>query len=146
GKAPSARTPRRRRPAFRRPSCRLHVEALEDRLAPATLTWSGDAGPAWSEPRNWVGGITPYMTAESDDLIFPRGSVRNHTSNQDQPGSIRIHSIRFDDPDYIIQGGGIELGQITNAAPGGTNRIETRTLTIGRLGSEPTFIECRSNT
>src|SRR5262249_39694277 len=48
----------------RRITPRLHLETLEDRLAPATFTWSGAGGNGlWSNPANWVGNSAPKGTA-----------------------------------------------------------------------------------
>src|SRR5258708_1253276 len=51
----------RRSPAAR-PRCLPKVELLEDRLAPATVSWDG--GPAgtgtnWNTAANWVGDVLP---------------------------------------------------------------------------------------
>src|SRR5262245_38624323 len=51
--------PRPRKPAAPR---RMHVESLEDRLAPATILWDGGPGGAgvdWNVPANWVGDLLP---------------------------------------------------------------------------------------
>src|SRR5260370_31286102 len=46
-----------RRGAGSRPSSRLRLEALEDRLAPATHIWVGPVmGRLWSTAANWNGG------------------------------------------------------------------------------------------
>src|SRR5438552_3443211 len=52
----AARPPCRARPPIRRPARRLGLERLEDRTAPALITWDG--GPAgngtdWLDPANW---------------------------------------------------------------------------------------------
>jgi hypothetical protein len=46
------------RPVPRRRGARLLLEALEDRLTPATHTWTGasTSSPHWSDPGNWTGG------------------------------------------------------------------------------------------
>src|SRR5437773_6396093 len=42
-----------RRVNTRQPRYRLAIERLEDRLAPATITFSNDLGGAWGDPQNW---------------------------------------------------------------------------------------------
>jgi len=42
--------------------CRPHLEALEDRLAPAVVFWDGGTqgtGTDWNEASNWVGDVLP---------------------------------------------------------------------------------------
>ena len=73
-------------------SCRPRLERLEDRLAPATYTWLGDAGPLWSSPRNWDDADDPKEALKAlQDFIGkwkgtggpdkprpgPQGSVEN---------------------------------------------------------------------
>ena len=52
GKARSQTKPRK--------STTLQVEVLENRLAPATLTWTGNISNSWDKAGNWeqiVGGV-----------------------------------------------------------------------------------------
>src|SRR5262245_9451492 len=62
------------------------VEQLEDRLAPATLTWVGDvAGNSnWNANvagnTNWSGNATP---TNLDTLIFDGTATGNFTNNND---------------------------------------------------------------
>lgn len=91
----------------------------------------GSAGELWSIPANWAGGITPYMTPEADDLIFPR-TAAGRVSNHDGPDTT-IRDITFEDSGYTIRGGDLTFAPsalILSRAPGGTNRIENRTLAI----------------
>jgi hypothetical protein len=37
----------------------LALESLEDRVVPATITWSNPNGGAWDVGSNWVGGAAP---------------------------------------------------------------------------------------
>ena len=52
-KSSVVRSPVRPAPRARRPC----LEALEDRLAPATYTWIGAAGANWNVAANWAGGV-----------------------------------------------------------------------------------------
>src|SRR6185369_4187964 len=63
----------------------VRMEFLEDRTAPATLTWTGAAGTNWSDAGNWTGGGVP--SAANNVLNFTAGaSVAKYTSNNDIAG------------------------------------------------------------
>src|SRR5262249_47322039 len=62
-----SRRPQRRRPYRKVPA--LSLEALEDRLAPAVLTWTGNADHAtWELAGNWDLGRAPQ---NGDDVAIP---------------------------------------------------------------------------
>src|SRR5260370_38209599 len=63
---------RQRTPAVRQPSRGLQLERLEDRLAPATHTWTGAVNNFWSNDATCRGG-SPAPDANAD-LIFPYGA------------------------------------------------------------------------
>ena len=49
-------------------NARLGLEALEDRLAPALVQWTGAGGDLlWSDAQNWSGGQLP---GSSDDAVI----------------------------------------------------------------------------
>ena len=51
---------------FRKSTHRPGVEALENRLAPATYTWSGaGANNSWGTKENWVGNAAPPVSANT---------------------------------------------------------------------------------
>src|SRR5262245_339221 len=55
------------------------LEVLEDRLAPVTRIWDGDAvSNNWTNPNNWQGNVAPVA---GDDLIFPAGNFDKTTDN-----------------------------------------------------------------
>jgi autotransporter-associated beta strand protein len=149
GKAPHVGTPRRR-PALRRPPSRPQLEPLEDRLAPATLTWSGGASQLWSNPDNWVEHITPYTVPPGEfvDLVFPRGGAATKVSIHDLPDLAVINSITFEDPGYTIKGGEIKflVGSIVNAIPSGSNLIANAKLLVGEpISLRDLYIDCQGN-
>jgi autotransporter-associated beta strand protein len=107
------------------------LELLEDRLAPAILTWTGQVSALWSDAGNWAEGTTPYNTIEDDRLIFPRTGARRESFHDGTP--TEISDIFFQDSGYTIQGGDLTLtglASIFDDTPGGTNTIENRSLTI----------------
>jgi autotransporter-associated beta strand protein len=119
--------------AKRHPRARVdpRLEPLEDRLAPATLFWTGAASQFWSDPNNWAQHMTPYNTPEADLLIFDRTGARRESFHDGSPTT--IDGIVFLDSGYTIRGGDLTLtgsALIGASAPGGTNTIENRTLTI----------------
>src|SRR6476646_449990 len=77
---PSRSIPRKR-PAF----APVRMELLEDRTAPATLTWTGASSANWNDAGNWTGGGVP--SAANNVLNFTAGaSVASYTSTNDIPG------------------------------------------------------------
>ncbi len=51
------------------------LDVLENRLAPATLTWTGTGDSQWSSPANWrtQAGLLAVPTAQ-DDVVFEGGA------------------------------------------------------------------------
>ena len=60
------------------------IEALETRIAPATLVWLGATNGQWTNPANWVGGTTP---GAGDTLIFDSTGVTSAMINDTVPGA-----------------------------------------------------------
>ena len=50
-----------------RPTFKLKFDQLEDRLAPATVTWVGAAGATWSVAANWSPAQVPV---NGDTVVF----------------------------------------------------------------------------
>src|SRR5438552_1306648 len=103
---PSARYRRRNQRA--RHTIRLpRLEALEDRLAPATHTWTGGASGLWSNNANWT--TTSTAGDVGADLVFPGGAA-NYTNTNDI-SNLTIGSITFSGTNsYTIGGSAITLG------------------------------------
>ncbi len=69
GKAPQRPAPRRR-PAFRRPSCRPRLEALEDRCVPATLNVTSNLDNNTPGTLRWaVGQANASSTPDTIDIL-----------------------------------------------------------------------------
>jgi hypothetical protein len=66
----------------------LALELLEDRIGPATITWTNAAGGAWNDPSNWDLGRTP----QPEDAVVIRaldfGGVIDHDTGQDTVQSV----------------------------------------------------------
>src|SRR5262249_45268304 len=98
----------RRRPAASRPR-RLILESLEDRWAPAVVTWTGAAsnslGPTLA---TWAGGVVP---ADADQVVFPAGA--GHQSNVNDLVNLSLHSIWFQGGGYRVDGNPVAVSGLT---------------------------------
>src|SRR5262249_26299233 len=112
---------------------RLGLEALEERLAPATTrVWSGaGADNLWMTAANWVGNVAPQA---GDDLIFPGGAAGLNNSNNFAAGTA-FGSITIDGGGYTLNGNGITLGAggltVNSAAVGGFDIFNLAGITLG---------------
>jgi autotransporter-associated beta strand protein len=98
---------RRARTPFSRPRFRgLQLEWLEERLAPATYTWSGAVSNLWSNNANWAGG-SPAGDPNAN-LVFPSGAKNIDTNNNDLVG-LTIGSMTFSGGGYKIFGNAVTL-------------------------------------
>jgi autotransporter-associated beta strand protein len=124
---------------------RQTVETLEDRLAPATFTWTGaGTDDLWSDRFNWQGNVAPTI-AGADDLIFPAGAAR--LSNTNDFVAAQFKSITLLGGGYTLKGAEITLG--TSAAgtgylsarnPAGTaNAIQLGIQMAGAIGNKQFF-------
>lgn len=76
GPRPAARRPRTvargTRPARQRLQGRPSLEALEDRTAPAVVTWTGAGnGTSWIDPANWLREGVATTPQDGDDVVIP---------------------------------------------------------------------------
>src|SRR5215211_2490637 len=111
----SSLTTYRKRPA----SIRINTELLEDRTAPATLTWTGAAGANWNNAGNWTGGGVP--SAANNVLNFTAGaSVASYTSTNDITGLTGItinitDAVGAANSDFTITGANVGLTALTHS-------------------------------
>jgi Ca2+-binding RTX toxin-like protein len=78
----------RPRPAPHRPAFRPRVEGLEDRTAPAVVTWDGGGGDfRWENLLNWSNDVLPG--AADDAHINIQGITVTHTSGDDSIRSLQ---------------------------------------------------------
>jgi autotransporter-associated beta strand protein len=108
-------------PANRKPSCRLQLETLEDRVTPShTYTWSGGGdGSHWSNANNWKEGISPALDSAAD-LVFPPAPIGSHFTPNNDLLNLTVHSITFtnNDNSYSLFGDAITLwGGVTDNSP-----------------------------
>ena len=102
-KTPSPRERRApgRRPATRRP----RLEALEERLAPAQLEWTGSTSSAWNVAANWhvLGTATQQAPNPSggDELFFP-AAASNKTGQTIGFSSLRVEKINYTGSGYSV--------------------------------------------
>src|SRR5262249_5362495 len=71
---------------------RPRLEALEERLAPATHTWNGSISGSWANDANWVGNSPAGDNNAS--LVFP-GTATNFTNTNDIAVAFSVQSITF---------------------------------------------------
>lgn len=111
----------------------LNVEALENRLAPATFRWDGGGSDnLWMTNLNWEGDVAP--TPADDTIIeFPAGAgVGNKANINNFPADSVFGEIRFTGDGFSITGNEVLTSQIT-ATNGvanqlGLNGIKPRTI------------------
>jgi autotransporter-associated beta strand protein len=121
-----------------RKSRRLHLEALETRLAPATRTWSGLGGDNhWTDSSNWVNNKVPVA---GDDLAFPSNAQQLSNFNDFTAGT-NFKSITFTGGGYSVSGHDIVLGQGTGGSlvdsSGATNnKFNINIQFVGQSGTE----------
>jgi autotransporter-associated beta strand protein len=110
----------------RAPRRRPRLEILEDRLAPATLTWNGSVDSAWGDSTvtvgptsNWTnsnGTNTGAIPHNGDDLVFPAGAA--NLSNTNNISGLSVRSITFKSGSlapYNISGNSLTVtGSITD--------------------------------
>src|SRR6516165_2944125 len=116
---------------IRRRSRSLSFEQLENRLAPASFTWTGAANDGkWTTPGNWSGNMAPTGIASNlEDLTF-QGSPQ--TANNTFVNAT-FNSITIASPSFILTGNSLTLGStLTN----GSGRI---TVNAGLLGEQIGF-------
>jgi autotransporter-associated beta strand protein len=87
---------------------RLRFAPLEDRVAPAILTWDGGgADNRWSTGANWV-DAEPPIPGRNDTLIFPDGAAQKANVNDFPPDSL-FTLIDLRGPGYQIGGNTLVL-------------------------------------
>jgi hypothetical protein len=84
-----ARPAEKRRRSFIRYS-RLWLEALEDRVLPATITWINAAGGDWSTASNW--DLNRLPAAGDDAVINLAGITVTHSTGTDAVQSVTLSS------------------------------------------------------
>lgn len=119
------------RPTTRKPQrLRLELDALEDRFAPATLTWTGAANNLWSNANNWLNeSNNAQAPVAGDDLIFPTGPGALTTFN-DLAAGTAFQSITFTGAGaaYNLGGNAIVIGD--NAGGGIFHNASSAIVTI----------------
>jgi autotransporter-associated beta strand protein len=117
----------RQRPteARRRSSRRLLLEALEDRLAPATHTWTGAVSSNWSDANNWIGG-SPYTDHSSPiAVVFPATGVVRFTSTVDNTLFQDVDSLTFNQSGFTINGASLIFNGNTTITANNTSGANT---------------------
>jgi hypothetical protein len=138
----SERATIRRRDQLAHPS----LQALEDRFAPATISWTNPLGGNWGTPSNWDANRVP--TGSDDVLINQTGITITHSFGIDSVRSLTSQAA------VVISGGSLTLGaalsQINDnltTSGNGTLVLNNATLSgVGSLINGATFLaEANSN-
>src|SRR5438093_1129147 len=79
---------------------RPQIELLENRLAPATHTWTGAVSNLWSNDNNWTGGAPRVDLAA--DLVFPAGAA--NLTNINDLNLLTIQTITYTGSGYTTTG------------------------------------------
>jgi uncharacterized repeat protein (TIGR01451 family) len=111
-------------------SGQLRCEALEDRLAPATLTWTGAVDSNWGTAGNWnLADGSHRAPVNGDDLVFPESAADSNFNNV--PGLKTINSLTITGAQNPSVGGyTIDPGVLTVGA-GGIADLATTTQNTG---------------
>lgn len=84
----------------------FQLEALEDRLAPATVTWVNSAGGKWDQGSNWSSGAVPGAT---DDVIINTASAATIVIQSGDSES--VHSVTTGANNTLsVTGGALTIG------------------------------------
>jgi autotransporter-associated beta strand protein len=126
---------------------------LEDRLAPATLAWTGAVSNLWSANQggntNWIDQATntPAVPAAGDTLVFPQ--TANFKSNvNDLAAGTSFAAISFTGNGYVLTGNGLQLTGGVSMAPAvsGDDTVSlpvaltaTQTYTVGNANATLTL-------
>src|SRR5262245_21724597 len=137
GVSKSSRMAPRKRPSF----SLVRMEFLEDRTAPATLTWTGAASTIWSDAGNWTGGGVP--SAANNVLDFTAGaSVAKYTSNNDIAGLTGI-TINITDAssagDFTLTGANVGVTAVNHSKT--DNQTGATTLNVAMTGVGATITD-----
>src|SRR4051794_17290162 len=84
---------------------RPRLEELEQRLAPATHTWTGTAGTLWPNANNWTGGAP--APGEADVILHVSGGI--NPSNTNDIAGLTVRSILFSANGFSLSGNDITL-------------------------------------
>ena len=89
---------------------RPRLEVLEDRLAPATHTWTGLSATSsnWSDAANWDAAGAPVTGTLDNQLVFPAAARQSNTNDLN---NLFATSIQFTAPGYVLGGNVIALGE-----------------------------------
>jgi fibronectin-binding autotransporter adhesin len=106
---------------------RPSLELLEDRLVPATHTWTGAASNLWSNGNNWTGG-KPVAGEAHTALVFPAGA--SNVLNVNDVAGLTLESISFTGGGYFIGANGAPA-QVTLTKGITVDAAVTTTITLG---------------
>jgi autotransporter-associated beta strand protein len=125
---PKAASARSQAKPTRRPPFRPRLEALEERLAPATRVWDGGSlvDSNWTTAANWVGDVAPLPGV--DALEFPSTAARK-TNTNNFVGAAFL-GLAFTGSGYTLGGNPVTLGGDLTASPRASSDFINLALTL----------------
>jgi autotransporter-associated beta strand protein len=121
---------RRSRP--RPPACRLHLEFLEDRLAPAVDVWKGAAGGLWSVASNWSLNAAP-TAADVATFDTSQGGTNTNSTIDNFGAQVLGVTTAANFTQTITATGGLTVGTNGFSLSGGTFDMNGINLTVPSL-------------
>ncbi|MGP0063297.1 MAG: beta strand repeat-containing protein [Isosphaeraceae bacterium] len=109
-----------------------HLESLETRITPSTMTWTGTDSGAWMTAGNWASDTVPQA---GDDLVFPANSSNDNVLNN-FPANTQFNSITIQAPGYSLTGNPVDVvsGLNANFSSGASNDALNTDLEDGIVG------------
>ena len=131
----AARLSRWVRPAAIRRLARYpHLECLEPRITPSTMTWTGTTSGQWMTAGNWSSDTVPQS---GDDLVFPAGANTLNVVNN-FPANTQFNTVTIQAPSYSLTGNPINLVSGIQATYSGVSNDAINTeLENGIVGVSP---------
>src|SRR5262249_44351840 len=114
----------RRTPPWKRATCRLMVEALEDRLAPATVNWVAGSADWRTVSNRSEGAVNRLPGMTPDTVLTTNGIAVTHS-----PGSDTVES--------LTPNAALSLTGATPTVPGTVQDSSPLTLAGGTLAQAP---------
>jgi autotransporter-associated beta strand protein len=98
----------------RKPSRRLSMDVLEDRITPASFIWDGSSSAQWSDPQNWNNNPSnASVPGLGDDIVFPAGA--QHLDNNNDIDNLAVNSIAISGTGYTLSSdSAITLGSVSS--------------------------------
>jgi len=119
----------RKQAARRTRRASLHIELLEDRTLPSSVTWVNTGSGSWDNPGNWSGNAVP---GSADDVSISTSAAATITINSSDTES--VHSLTTTATDTLSMTGG-SLAVAANSTLSGALSMTGGTLVVNGSGA-----------